>query len=63
MCGRYVIYDQLTNGGVTLLGHDILANFNVAPTAKASIIRSNPDTNEQELIFARWGLIQTRQKI
>ncbi len=57
MCGRYVIYDQLTNGGVTLLGHDIPANFNVAPTAKAPIIRLNPDTNEQELIFARWGLI------
>lgn len=57
MCGRYVIYDQLTKGSVTLLGHEILPNFNVAPTANMPIIRPNPDTQEQELWIARWGLI------
>jgi putative SOS response-associated peptidase YedK len=57
MCGRYVIYDQLTKGGLTLLGHDIPANYNVAPTANVPIIRPNHETNEQELIIARFGLI------
>ena len=32
MCGRYVLYDRLTNGNVMLLGHTISANFNVATT-------------------------------
>lgn len=57
MCGRYVIYDQLTKGGLALLGHEIPPNFNVAPTTYAPIIRLNAETNEQELIIARWGLI------
>ena len=34
-----------------------LANFNVAPTANVPIIRLNQETQEQELIIARWGLI------
>lgn len=57
MCGRYVIYDQLTKGGAELLGHTIPANFNIAPTASAPIIRLNKQTKEQELIIARWGLV------
>ena len=57
MCGRYVIYDQLTKGGVELLGHSIPANFNVAPTTNAPIIRLDSETKKQELLMARWGLV------
>ncbi len=57
MCGRYVIYDNLTKRGANLLGHAIPANFNVAPTTNAPIIRLDSDTNQQELLNARWGLV------
>ena len=57
MCGRYVLYDQVTNGDLTLLGHTIPVNFNVAPTSTVPIIRRNTETESQELIMARWGLI------
>lgn len=57
MCGRYVIYDQLTKGSLMLLGHEIPANFNVAPTSNMPIIRPNSKTQESELGIARWGLI------
>lgn len=56
MCGRYVIYDQLTQGNLVLLGHDIPANFNVAPTTDIPIIRRGAD-HTRELYMARWGLI------
>ena len=57
MCGRYVIYDQLTMSDVTVLGHTIPANFNVAPTTNVPIMRRNQENNEKELTIARWGLI------
>jgi putative SOS response-associated peptidase YedK len=57
MCGRYVIYDQLTKGSITLLGHEIPPNFNAAPTAYMPIIRPHPENQEPELWVARWGLI------
>ncbi len=57
MCGRYVIYDQLTKGSLTLLGHEIPSNFNVAPTTNMPIIRPNTETQEPELRIARWGLL------
>ncbi len=62
MCGRYVIYDQLTKGGVTVLGETIPANFNVAPTAHVPIIRRNQDRHEKVLSLARWGLIPSWAK-
>ena len=62
MCGRYVIYDQLTQGGLVLLGHDIPPHYNVAPTTNAPIIRLNADTHEQELIIARWALLPSWAK-
>ncbi len=40
-----------------LLGQPIPANYNVAPTANAPIIRRNQDSHAQELSMARWGLI------
>lgn len=57
MCGRYVIYDQLTKGSLSLLGHEITPDFNVAPTTNVPIIRPNYKTKEQELRIVRWGLI------
>lgn len=57
MCGRYVIYDQLTKGSIKLLDHEIPANFNVAPTTNQPIIKLNSETQKQELWIARWGLI------
>ena len=57
MCGRYVIYDQLTQGSLTLLGHEIPVHFNVAPTSHMPIIKSNPESREPELWIARWGLL------
>ncbi len=57
MCGRYVLYDRLTNGNLMLLGQSIPANYNVAPTATVPIIRLNESRTEQALIMARWGLI------
>ncbi len=62
MCGRYVLYDRLTNGNVKLLGHTIPANFNVAPTSTVPIIRRNAETQTQELIMARWGLVPRWEK-
>ncbi len=57
MCGRYVIYDQLTKGSLTLMGHEIPPNFNAAPTTNMPIIRPNSETKEPELWIARWGLL------
>ncbi len=57
MCGRYVLYDRLTNGELMLLGQTIPPNFNVAPTSNVPVIRRNAETHAQELIIARWGLI------
>ena len=57
MCGRYVVYDRLTNGDMLLLGQQIPANYNVAPTAAVPIIRLNAAGTELTLVMARWGLI------
>jgi putative SOS response-associated peptidase YedK len=57
MCGRYVIYDQLTKGSVVLFGQTIPVNYNVAPTANVPIIRRNAEDNDLALSIARWGLI------
>ena len=57
MCGRYVVYDRLTKGDMLLLGQQIPANYNVAPTATVPIVRLNAAGTEQTLVMARWGLI------
>ncbi len=62
MCGRYVIYDQLTKSDVTVLGHTIPANFNVAPTTNVPIIRRIQENNEKELTITKWELISSWAK-
>ena len=55
MCGRYVIYQKITEKQTTLLGKKFDANFNASPTQNLPIIRQN--NGDMELSFARWGLL------
>ena len=55
MCGRYVIYQKITEKQTTLLGKTFDANFNASPTQNLPIIRQN--NGDMELSFARWGLL------
>lgn len=60
MCGRYLFlspleavqrmfkFDQMSNLG---------PNYNVAPTHEMPIVRRKQDSNGNELVIARWGLI------
>lgn len=57
MCGRLVVYNPRTGGGLNLLGHEIPPNFNAAPSEHLPIIRNHPQTGEKELLLARWGLL------
>ncbi len=44
------------------MGHSFPAHFNIAPTASAPIIRLDAQTNEQECVLARWGLVPSWAK-
>ena len=57
MCGRLVVYNPRTGDGLNLLGHEIPANFNAAPSEHLPIIRNNPGSGDKELVMARWGIL------
>lgn len=57
MCGRLVVYNPRTGDGLNLLGHEIPANFNAAPSEYLPIIRNNPGSGDKELVMARWGIL------
>lgn len=56
MCGRFVIFGPNADSSIELLGHTIPANFNAAPTESLPVIR-NDESDSEELIIARWGLL------
>ena len=57
MCGRLVVYNPQTMGGLNLLGHEIPPNYNAAPTELLPIVRKNPASKDEELLMARWGIL------
>ncbi len=56
MCGRYVIYNQLTQELMEMMGVRFPANYNAAPTQMLPVIL-NKSNGDPELILARWGLL------
>ena len=64
MCGRYVrrsdkqkiaAWFKVKNDTTNLPMPD--ADYNVAPTTHQPIIRQSKETNEREMVLARWGLV------
>ena len=62
MCGRYYNRRQKQEIAAQLRAKKIFdepysPNYNVAPTTFQPIVRQERDTDDRELILARWGLV------
>jgi putative SOS response-associated peptidase YedK len=62
MCGRYYTRRQKQEiaerqKAKTAFEDPYLPNFNIAPTTFQPIVRQERDSDERELVLARWGLV------
>lgn len=62
MCGRYLNRRQKQEIATRLKAKKVfedpyLPNFNIAPTTFQPIVRQERDSDEREMVLARWGLV------
>ena len=68
MCGRYLNRRQKQEIATRLKAKKVfedpyLPNFNIAPTTFQPIVRQERDSDEREMVLARWGLAAVLRKV